>query len=121
MADIPSGLKLVNSYTSFKPGDFAVARSSKINKVTNRADLNLVEIIKFDRTFNAYKVLEAGGKEGFYSPTQLQYADNDPIVTRSYYEILNLRKQVEDITIKFDSYKSRSFLQRIKDFFMGAK
>lgn len=116
-----NGLKVVEKTTRFKSGDYAIARSNKINKVTKKVDLSLVEIVNYDRTFNAYKVLEPGGIEAWYNPDRLQYTDNDPIVTKSYYEILNLREQVSILEHKFDSYTNRSFLQRIKEFITGSK
>ena len=66
-------------------------------------------------------MIEPGGNEGFYGAGQLQYTDNDPIVMKSYYEILNLREQFYNLEKKFDSYKSRSFMQRIEEFFTGSK
>lgn len=105
----------------FGPGDFAIAKSNEVDKKTKRAELRLVEIVEYDRTFNAYKVLEVDGTDGWYNPSRLELTDNDPIVTRSYYEILNLRQQVKELACQLTTYKNRSFFTKLKEFFTGSK
>ena len=116
-----TGLKFVPKTMRFEQGDYAIAKTNKVNSKTKKPDLNVVEIIRFDKTFDAYKVLEPNGKENWYNPSRLQITDNDPIVAKSYYEILSLRDQVQQLNNKFDSYKNRSFFTRLKEFFTGSK
>lgn len=116
------GLTLAKKEVDFVNGDFAVAKSKTIDKITGEVPEDFVKILNFDRSLKAYKTENPEGKVSWYNKSQLQATDGDPVVLRSYHETLKLRSSVEslsgevkDLQNSFELYKNRSLLNQIKN------